>query len=215
VEGPIAVFRIASVFFLVSVFWALFDQKASSWILQAETLDLTLWGNVKLLPSQIQSANPVLVMLLIPFTKWILFPAAERLGFPLTPLRRMTAGILLAALATAVIALVQIAIDRHAPGTVSVWWQLPAYFLLTLGEVLVSITGLEFAYSQAPRRMKSTVMGLWQLTVTVGNVFVSAIALRRLPPASSFWLFATVGAAGALLFGLRAYFYKPRDYVQE
>ena len=44
VEGPIAVLRIASVFFLVSVFWALFDQKASSWILQAESMDLTRCG---------------------------------------------------------------------------------------------------------------------------------------------------------------------------
>ena len=70
-----------------------------------------------------------------------------------------------------------------------------------MGEVLVSITGLEFAYSQAPRRMKSTVMGLWMLTVTLGNVFVAAISKTRLAPASSFWLFAAVGAAGALLFG--------------
>jgi POT family proton-dependent oligopeptide transporter len=215
VEGPIAVLRIASVFVLVSVFWALFDQKASSWILQAEAMDLTLWSGFKLLPSQIQSANPVLVMLLIPFANRILFPAAVRLGFPLTPLRRMTVGILLAALATAVIALIQGAIDAHGPGTVSIRWQLGAYFLLTMGEVLVSITGLEFAYSQAPRRMKSTIMGLWLLTVALGNVFVAAISRTRLAAASSFWLFAALGAGGALLFGVRAYFYQGREYVQE
>ena len=73
VEGPIAVLRIASVFFMVSVFWALFDQKASSWVLQAETMNLTLWG-FKLLPSQIQSANPVLVMILIPYTQRLMYP---------------------------------------------------------------------------------------------------------------------------------------------
>jgi POT family proton-dependent oligopeptide transporter len=214
VEGPIAVLRIASVFFLVSVFWALFDQKASSWVLQAASLDLKVWG-FTLLPSQIQSANPILVMLLIPYAQRILYPNAERLGLPLTPLRRMTLGILLASLATVVIALIQRAIDSHGPGTISVRWQFPAYFLLTMGEVLVSITGLEFAYSQAPRRMKSTIMGLWLLTVALGNVFVSAIALTHLPAAASFWLFAAVGAGGALLFGVRAYFYTPRDYVQE
>jgi POT family proton-dependent oligopeptide transporter len=214
VDGPIAVLRIASVFFLVSVFWALFDQKASSWVLQAESLDLKLWG-LTLLPSQIQSANPVLVMLLIPYTRRLLYPTAARLGFPLTPLRRMTVGLVLASLATAVIALVQRAVDSHGAGTVSVRWQLPAYVLLTMGEVMVSITGLEFAYTQAPRRMKSTIMGLWLLTVTLGNVLVSAISLTRLPAATSFWLFAAVGAGGAVLFGVRAYFYTPRDYVQE
>ena len=214
VDGPIAVFRIASVFVLVSVFWSLFDQKASSWILQAESMNLKVWG-VTLLPSQIQSANPALVMILIPYTQKLLFPTAQRLGFPLTPLRRMTVGIVLASLATVVIALIQGAIDRNGAGTISVRWQFPAYFLLTMGEVLVSITGLEFAYSQAPRRMKSTVMALWQLTVTLGNVLVSAISLTRLSAASSFWLFAAIGLCGALLFGLRAYFYTPRDYVQE
>jgi POT family proton-dependent oligopeptide transporter len=152
---------------------------------------------------------------LIPFTNKVLLPAAARLGVPLTPLRRMTAGILLAALATAIVALIQGAIDAHAPGAISIRWQLGAYLLLTMGEVLVSITGLEFAYSQAPRRMKSTVMGLWMLTVTLGNVFVAAISRTKLAPASSFWLFAAVGAGGALLFGVRAYFYRARDHVQE
>ena len=183
VEGPIAVLRIASVFLMVSVFWALFDQKASSWVLQAETMNLTLWG-IKLLPSQIQSANPVLVMILIPYTQRLMYPTFERIGFPLTPLRRMTLGIVLASLATVVIALIQGAIDTRGPGVVSIRWQLPAYVLLTMGEVMVSITGLEIAYTQAPRRMKSTIMGLWLLTVTLGNVFVSLISLTRLPAAS-------------------------------
>ena len=98
---------------------------------------------------------------------------------------------------------------------VSIRWQLPAYVLLTMGEVMVSITGLEFAYTQAPRRMKSTIMGLWLLTVTVGNVFVSVISLMKLPAAQSFWLFAGVGVVSAALFGVRAWSYTPRDYVQE
>jgi hypothetical protein len=46
-------------------------------------------------------------------------------------------------------------------------------------------------------------------------VCVSAISLTHLPAARSFWLFAAVGAAAALLFGVRAWFYTPRDYVQE
>jgi POT family proton-dependent oligopeptide transporter len=168
-----------------------------------------------LLPSQIQSANPALVMVLIPYAQRMLYPTAARVGFPLTPLRRMAVGIVLASLATVVIALIQGAIDRNGPGVVSVRWQFPAYVLLTMGEVMVSITGLEFAYTQAPRRMKSTIMGLWLLTVTLGNVLVSVISLTGLAPAQSFWLFAAVGGVGALLFSIRARFYTPRDYVQE
>ncbi len=46
------------------------------------------------------------------------------------------------------------------------------YALLTLGEVLVSATGLEFAYSQAPPAMKGAIMAFWNLSVTVGNLWV-------------------------------------------
>jgi POT family proton-dependent oligopeptide transporter len=214
VEGPVAALRITSVFFLVSLFWALFDQHGSSWILQAKMMDLRL-GPVTLLPSQIQAANPILVMLLIPLLARYVYPAAERLGLRPTPLRRMTAGMAISALSFVAVALAQQAIDRRPPHTVSFGWQILGYLLITLGEVLVSVTGLEFAYTQAPRRMKSTIMGFWLLTVSLGNVLVSIVSLIKLPLATSFWLFAGLMAAAAVLFGVRASFYRARDYVQE
>ena len=54
-EGPVAVFKIMSVFFLVSLFWALFDQKATTWLAQAKKMDRTLatpWGEVTLEAAQ-------------------------------------------------------------------------------------------------------------------------------------------------------------------
>jgi len=215
VEGPVAVLRIISVFLLVSLFWALFDQHGSTWILQAKMMDLHLTGDIKVLPSQVQAANPLLVMLLIPFTNKVMYPALERVGIRPTPLQRMTAGMVLTAASFVSAALVQAMIDRAPPTSVWFGWQMIAYVLITLGEVLVSITGLEFAYSQAPRRMKSTIMGFWLLTVSLGNVLVSIIARIALPLAQFFWLFAGLMLAAALLFGIRARFYKPRDYVQE
>jgi proton-dependent oligopeptide transporter, POT family len=215
VEGPVAALRITSVFVLVSLFWALFDQHGSTWILQAKMMDLHLAGDVTALPSQVQAANPLLVMLLIPFTNKVLFPVLERLHIRPTPLQRMTAGMVLTAASFVAAALVQAAIDRSPPASVWFGWQMIAYVLITLGEVLVSITGLEFAYSQAPRRMKSTIMGFWLLAVTLGNVLVSLISRIALPLAQSFWLFAGLMAIAALLFGVRAHFYKARDYVQQ
>jgi proton-dependent oligopeptide transporter, POT family len=212
-EGPIAVLAIISVFFLVSIFWALFDQHGSSWVLQAEQMDRVIWGyNLK--ASQIQSLNPLIVMLLIPFVDRLLYPGVERLGFKATPLRRMTAGMLIAGSSFVAVALIQHQIDARGPGVVSVNWQIIAYVLITLAEVLVSITGLEFAYTQAPRRMKSTIMGFWLLAVSLGNVLVSIVSLIKLPPAEFFWVFAALMGAAGLLFGLRAYFYKQQDYVQ-
>src|SRR5204862_4892687 len=57
----------------------------------------------------------------------------------------------------------------------SIAWQILPYSLLTLGEVLVSATGLEFAYSQAPLAMKGVIMAFWNLSVTIGNLWVLVV----------------------------------------
>lgn len=41
------------------------------------------------------------------------------------------------------------------PNTINIMWQVPQFIIITVSEVLVSVTGLEFAYTQAPPAMKS------------------------------------------------------------
>ena len=115
------------------------------------------------------------------------------------------------------VALIQARINEVGSGKVSIWWQwaIP-YVLLTIGEVMVSVTGLEFAYTQAPRKMKATVMGFWSLTVALGNVLVALLAgFKTMPLVKFFWLFAGLMVAAGLLFAVRAAFYVPKDYTQE
>jgi POT family proton-dependent oligopeptide transporter len=226
-EGPLAVLKILSVFLLISVFWALFDQHSSSWIFQAGEMDLRLWGeresflgiNNRLLNrNQVPALNPLMVMLLIPLMN-VVYGRLDRLGLKTTPLRRITTGMFFAALSFAVVALLQAWIDGNArDGLPKVWfgWQVIPYLLMTVAEVLVSVTGLEFAYTQAPARMKSTIMGFWLLTVTLGNVLVAFLAgFKDLERVNFFWTFAGLSAAAGVLFGLRAYFYVQKDYTQE
>lgn len=214
-EGPVAVLKVISVFFLVSVFWALFDQHSSSWIRQANMMDLTLWGDTKVLATQVPALNPLMVMLLIPFMNWV-YGVCERLGIQATSLRRMTAGMFLTSLSFVVVALLQQQIDTVGEGKVWFAWQVLPYLLITIGEVMVSITGLEFAYTQAPRKMKSIIMGFYMLTVALGNVLVALLAeFGKLPLTTFFWVFAGLMAAAALLFGIRSYFYQLKDYPQE
>jgi len=173
VDGVRAVLRILIVFALVTPFWSLFDQKASTWIVQANTMttQVNLLGwTFDVIPAQMQALNPLLVMLLIPINNIALFPLMRKMGVEPTPLRRMTAGIALSAAAWIVVGNLQVALD--AGDAVSIAWQIAPYALLTLGEVLVSATGLEFAYSQAPASMKGVIMALWYLAVTVGNLWV-------------------------------------------
>ena len=207
VEGAKAVFRIVGVFAAVTLFWALFDQKGSSWVFQARRMDLALLGR-QLSPAQLQALNPFLVLGLIPLFTWGIFPFLERRGAALSPLRKMTAGMFLTVLSFGSAAVVQTLLD--AGRTPHALWQLPQYLLLTAGEVLVSVTGLEFSYTQAPRSMRSTIMSLWFLTVFLGNLLTAAVTkLVRLEGAAWFWLFAGLMLGAALVFWAVARRYRP------
>ncbi len=199
VEGARAVLRLAPVFAALALFWALFDQRASAWVFQARQLDLALAGRT-LSPAQLQALNPLLVLLLVPLLGRVLLPALERRGVALPPLRKISAGLFFAAAAFAAAAVLQ---GTIAPGsTPPALWQLPQYLLLTVGEVLVSVTGLELAYAQAPPAMRGTIMSLGFLTVVAGNLLTVLVGtLFRLDGAAWYVAFAVLGLVAALGFG--------------
>ncbi|MFN7130512.1 MAG: POT family MFS transporter [Myxococcales bacterium] len=216
-EGPPAVLRIIGVFAMVSVFWALFDQHSSSWINQAQQLDLQV-GPLSLKASQIAALNPMMVMLIIFGLNFGLYPMLEKRGISPTPLQKMTTGMFLAAASFAIVALLQMRIDAAAASgeKLTVLWQVLPYFVITVAEVLVSATGLEFAYTQAPRSMKSTIMGFWLLSVTVGNLLVAFLAgFKDLSLANFFWVFAGLMALAAGIFAVVAFKYRGKTYLQE
>lgn len=221
IDGVKAVWRVLAVFAFIPVFWALWDQSTAEWVLQAKKLDLTLFGNVTVYAEQIQLVNAAFILIFIPvFSIW-LYPAIERMGITITPLRKIGAGFVLTALSFVVIALIQEKVD--AGGHPTVWWQIFAYVILTAGEVLISITGLEYAYTRAPKTMKSTIMAFWLLTVSVGNFAVSLINksivadgfFARFEGAGYFWLFFAVCSITALLFMLISPRLKEKIYLNE
>ncbi|MEO6276795.1 oligopeptide:H+ symporter [Roseateles sp.] len=219
VDGVRAVLRVLVLFALVTPFWSLFDQKASTWVLQADQMAKPAWFQ----SSMMQALNPLLVMILIPLNNLVLYPALQRMGLRVTALRRMGVGIALAGAAWIVAGVLQLWLDEGS--TVSIVWQMLPYALLTLGEVLVSATGLEFAYSQAPLSMKGTIMSFWNLSVTVGNLWVllsnvsvkSPGALAAIKStgysetACLMFFFAGFALVAALLFALVARRYPMQD----
>lgn len=198
--------RLVLLFAFVPVFWALWDQSQSEWVLQAGKLDLTLLPGVTLLPAQVQTANPAFVLSLIPVFTYLVYPALRRLGVTVSPLRRIGSGLVLTALSFVIIALLQERIDAGMHP--SAWWQVLAYLVLTVGEILVNVTGLEYAYTQAPAGMKSIITSLWLLTVSVGNLAVSGINasiaaggfFASYTGAAYFWLFVKVMLVTATCF---------------
>lgn len=213
-EGAQAVWDITKVFAAVSVFWALFDQHGSSWVLQASKMNLVFLG-IEFEASQISAWNPIMVMGLIPLFTFGVYPLVEKLGFPLSPLRRMTIGMFVAAISFAMSALIQEQLD--AGNQLNVMWQFFPYLVITVAEVMVSITGLEFAYTQAPPSMKSSIMSMWLLTVFFGNLLVSVITKLDLYPVASsgfFWFFTVAMAIFAVIFAALASRYREKNYMQ-
>ena len=218
-EGLGALGRLAIVYVFVAVFWALWDQSSGgSWTLQARNMNLH-WLGMNLLPSQVQTANPIFILLLIPFVNYVLYPFMERF-FVVTPLRKIGIGLFLTAGSYLVIWYVQRMID--AGGRPSVNWQFLAYFILTLGEAMVSITGLEFSYTQAQNKMKSAVMALWLFTVSMGNLFTAGVnyfirnadGTVKMNDQQYFLFFAAIMLLAAAIFVVVATFYREKTYLQ-
>lgn len=293
-DGPAAVLKVMVVFSMVCVFWALFDQHASTWVDQARqmrldlrvpaylaywalgaTLALSLFAGVWLfrwvgnapLPrgltvkvvvgvlalglaaaacdllapplgdlvgapageavsgrmltvqmdaAQLSALNPLFVMIVIPALNVLLYGPLGARGIEIKPLQKMTVGMFLAATAFVAAAVLQEAIQTAGDGAVHALWQIIPYFIMTVAEVLVSVTGLEFAYTQAPRAMKSTIMSFWLLCVTVGNLLVAFLAplQKTIALSTFFWLFAGLMAGAAAVFLLLALTYRGTTYLQ-
>ncbi|XP_039600522.1 solute carrier family 15 member 1-like isoform X1 [Polypterus senegalus] len=392
------VLKVLFLYIPLPMFWALFDQQGSRWTLQATTMDGN-FGLMTIQPDQMQTVNPILIIVLVPVVDGLLYPLIAKCKLNFTPLKRMTVGMLLAASAFVVAAVVQIQIDATLPNfpepgqsqlkfinlgneavtakwtdksltldkwtnspyedskseqirlsvqygqkpnnysidlqsgtrqtllltnspvsiymlkdigekpeqgsnairfvngfnqpvkisvggtdlgnvnflsstnytlvgegtsnfnfssngffcnssktfgfgssytivikemctentnlnlmyvediqanTIHMAWQIPQYFLMTSGEVVFSVTGLEFSYSQAPSNMKSVLQAGWLLTVAVGNIIVLIVAEAGEFPKqwAEYILFAALLLAVSVLFAVMAYFYTYVDPVQ-
>ncbi len=202
-----------------AMFWALWNQNFSSWVFQADKLDRHMFGR-EWLPAQIQTVNPLFVLCMLPLTSYGLYPALGKV-VRLTPLRRFGMGLFMVIFAFLVVAWIQTRLDAHERPHVV--WQIGAFVLLTLGEVMVSVTHLEFAYTQAPNTMKSLVMCTYLGAIALGNLFTARVnhfiqnpdGSSKLEGAAYFFFFVKVMLVTAILWLVVSPFYRGKTYIQE
>jgi proton-dependent oligopeptide transporter, POT family len=240
-EGLGVIAKLGALFLFIAMFWALYDQTGGAWVLQAKNMDRRLlawfqpveqqlvaagvsfvdgWSQFEVRAAQVQAVNPLLIMLMIPLFTYGIYPGLNRL-VRLTPLRKISIGMFLMVAAFAITAYSEMLIERQAQPTI--WWQVLAFLLLTTAEVMVSITCLEFSYTQAPKKMKSLIMGLYLLSNAVGNLFTACVNLfiknpdgtNKLPGASYYWFFTGLMLATTVLFCIYAAFYREKTYIQD
>ena len=241
-EGGTVIAKLGILFLFVAMFWALYEQTGAAWVLQAERMDRhpLAWfqpiehglvaagvsavkglSQSEIKAAQVQAINPLLIMFMIPLFTYVFYPLANRV-VRLTPLRKVSVGMFLMVAAFAITAYAEMLIGRKGPPP-TIWWQLLAFLILTVSEVMVSITCLEFSYTQAPRKMKSLIMGLYLLSNALGNFFTSCVnffienpdGTSKLPGASYYWFFAALMLVTTLLFCVYAAFYREKTYIQD
>ena len=220
-EGLKVIAKLSVLYLLIAMFWALYDQTGAAWVLQAEKMDRTIlsW---EIKPSQIQAINPLLIMVMIPVFTYGIYPGINKL-IGLTPLRKIGMGLFLAVAAFSISAWAEILIANDPAHKPTVLWQFFAFVLITMAEVMVSITCLEFSYTQAPKKMKSVIMGLYMLSISLGNVFTACVNYFIQNPDGSiklkgpdyYWFFTGLMFITTVLFCAYSSFYREKTYIQD
>lgn len=145
----------------------------------------------------LSNLDPIAVIVLIPICDFIIYPFLRRMKIQFTPIRRITAGFFTGAAAMVWAAVIQAYIYKysecgtHAAGltpdgkqcpnvSINVWAQSGSYVLIALSEIFASITSLEYAFSKAPRNMRSMIQAIALFTTSIsaaiGEGFVSLSA---------------------------------------
>ena len=213
-ESIYSILKLSIIYIFIAIFWSLFDQTGSTWVLQAEKLNRN-WLGINWYSSQIQSINPIMILIFAPLFSYYLYPKLNKIT-NLTDLKKISIGLFIAVPSFLIIGLIEKWIELGY--TPSIGWQVFAYMILTASEVLVSITCLEFSYTQAPNFMKSLIMGFFLLSVSIGNIFTvwinNFMITNNITYSQSYYNFyAFLMLTTALMFLFVVKFYKPNFFI--
>ena len=243
-EGLQVIAKLGVIFLVfIAMFWALYNQTYSRLIDQAKSMDrhvldfawmrslendlvgrgwtflsgLTDW---QIDQNQVQVVNSILILVFIPLFSYIVYPAMNKI-VRMTYMKKIAIGMFICAMSFAFSAWIEQGIQDKTIS--SIYWQLLTYISISVAEIMVSITCLEFAYTQAPKKLKSLVMGLFLLSQTTGNIFTAIVnffiknpdGTSKLPGASYYWFFTEAMLVTAVLFIFVTLFYREKSYIQD
>ena len=175
------------VFLWYPLYWLAYNQMTNNLTSQANTLKL---GGV---PNDVlNNLNPISIIILVPIMDFIIYPAIRKTGFDFTPIKKITGGFMLASFSMVAATVTQAWIYKNGPcgnqpnyraaeleenceANLSVWIQTLPYVLIGFSEVLASITKLEYAYTKAPKNMRSTVQAIALSTSAISSALSQAL----------------------------------------
>ncbi|OTA66054.1 POT family protein [Hypoxylon sp. EC38] len=214
-------FKACSVFVWYPIYWLSYNQLSNNLVSQAATMIL------KGVPNDVvNNLDPIALLIFIPIVDKFFYPALRRIHINLTPIKKVTAGFAIGTLSMVTAAIVQhfiymqspcrlvdgygyvdncresLGLPANAPESaykppLSVWIQAPSYILIAFAEICASITGLEYAFTKAPKNMRGFITGVFWFS----QAFSAAIGQAFVPLATDpylVWLYVTVAIISAL-----------------
>jgi len=169
--------RLSGLFLMIVFFWSIFDQSQSTWTLFARdymNLDVSVFSwQWHVPPDAIQSINPVLIVLMTPLFAWLWGKTDRSERYRLSSPTKMLLGFILVVLCMGTMS---VAGYLGVQSRITILWEVGAYILITMGELCISVVGLQLAFEEAPERMKSVITGIFLFTVFLGNILAAWFA---------------------------------------
>ncbi|KAF2202260.1 PTR2-domain-containing protein [Delitschia confertaspora ATCC 74209] len=212
--------RAGSCFTWIPLYWISYNQMNNNLTSQAATMRL---GGV---PNDIiTNLNPISLIIFIPLVDNFLYPFLRKSGIRFTPIKRMAFGFGLASLAMVSATVIQHYIYKLGPcgdhmnsckekAPISVWVQTLPYVLIGFSEIFTSVTGLEYAFTKAPRNMRSLVTSYWHFMSALSNAIGQALTALAEDPLLvwNYGVVAVAAAIGGILFWLHQ---RPTDKQED
>ncbi|KAG0239092.1 hypothetical protein BGW41_007935 [Actinomortierella wolfii] len=217
----------------MSFCWMLYNQNSNEWANQYYFMNGALFGqNSKILQAQFSNINTIMIIILVPFLSYVVYPFCERRGWNFSLTRRMGVGYFLVIVSFAISAAINKSVEQayiksgrpvdkayeydgmYCKECLSGWLQFPQWFILTLGECMFSPTGVQFMYVESGRQFRAVSTSFWLVAVSFGSIWITIFdpAMNRggLDSTTRNWVYCGIGLAGLVLYIIACWFYTPR-----
>ncbi|KAI9294549.1 PTR2-domain-containing protein [Neoconidiobolus thromboides FSU 785] len=223
--------KVMIILFPLMFFWLLYDQAFTEWQNQYELMNQTFLNSFYMSAETSANLNTIFVVILVPLLSDVIYPFFKKIGRPISVVNRMIIGFSFVILAFIISTSLTYPVLQYSEGNVvkvdgiqvscvgcvNCSWQIPQWFFLSLGEAMLCVTAVQFAYTQVGPKLKASSTAVYVLNVAFGNYIVSgieeAMALAGFDnPATKQWIFISISSFFFLIFvGLCKFWYITKE----
>ncbi|KAI9291392.1 PTR2-domain-containing protein [Neoconidiobolus thromboides FSU 785] len=223
VDGLKRTIKGCKVFLFYILYWALYNNMSSAFIIQGVNMSRPSWLGAE----QLNLVNSLVLIIFLPVFDYWVFPFLRSKGFKLGLITRITIGFAICTIAFIYVTVLQHVLYNTGPyydfsnvvikegepyptNNLSIWWQIPAYFLIAISEIFASATGLEYAFKYASPELKSVVLALFLLTNCGGSLIILILSIWSYDPLYTI-LFASQTAAMGVFTVIFYFLFRKQD----